>query len=77
MKKRVMKIAAVVLMFAGTFAITAPAALGARAIGNQDCNDLCETSTEFHCLLTYGDGQQVICVNMQVKGTGPVITAIN
>lgn len=72
MKKKVMKIAAVVLMVAGTFAMTAPGAFGAKAVGNEDCDDNCEASTEFHCLLTYGDGSQVICVNMQVKGTGPV-----
>lgn len=71
MKKKVMKIVAVVLMVAGTFAMSAPGLFGAMAVGNKDCDDNCESSTEFHCLLTYSDGSQVICVNMQVKGTTP------
>lgn len=76
MKKRVIKIAAVALMFIGTFAITVPTAFGAMAVGNKDCDTYCESSTEFHCELTYSDGSQVLCLNMQVKGTSPTPTQV-
>jgi len=42
-----------------------------KTSGNADCNANCESSTIYHCQLTYSDGSQVICVNKQVKGTQP------
>ena len=65
MKKKVLRVSAAVMLLVGTVGFAG----NALAIGNADCDAACESSTEFHCLLTYTDGSQVICLNRQVKGT--------
>jgi hypothetical protein len=70
MKKTFKKIAvALALPILGVIAYNA----NAQTSGNADCNTYCESSTIYHCQLTYPNGSQVICVNMQVKGTQPPV----
>lgn len=71
MKNTFKKLAlAIALPILGIIAYNA-SAQDPKSSGNADCNTYCESSTIYHCLLTYGDGSQVICLNMQVKGTQP------
>jgi hypothetical protein len=71
MKKAFKKMAiALALPILGVIAYNA-SAQDPKNSGNADCNSYCESSTIYHCLLTYSDGSQVLCLNMQVKGTQP------
>jgi len=71
MKKAFKKmVIALALPILGVIAYNA-SAQDPKSSGNEDCNSYCESSTIYHCLLTYSDGSQVLCLNMQVKGTQP------